>query len=157
MSRNSSKRIEKIQCIYFVTMHYFEYTKYSKRFCTFLIYLPWTIDESAPCWSISDSKQHNVKDTMSKNINFFILLRGSMYPEFQCIVICQKRLVLFNQQPITLTLLRSKISFLFTMILNLYSRVTTLLFIFLYIYRMCFHFFSLFRLLTEMLCLKKQM
>ena len=81
---------------------------------------------------------------MSKNINFFILLRGSMYPEFQCIVICQKRLVLFNQQPITLTLLRSKISFLFTMILNLYSRVTTLLFIFLYIYRMCFYFFSLF-------------
>ena len=113
------------------------------------VYVPSTKDESAPCWSISDSK-HNVKDTMSKNINFFIL-RGSMYPEFQCIVICQKRLVLFNQQPITLTLLRSKISFLFTMILNLYSRVTTLLFIFLCIYKECvsisFHFF---RLLTEL-------
>ena len=119
------------------------------------INLPSTIEESAPCWSISDSK-HNAKDTMSKNINFFILW-ASRYPEFQCIVICQKRLVLFNQQPITLTLLRSKISFLFTMILNLYSRVTTLLFIFLCIYGMCFHFFSLFRLLTEMLCLKKQM
>ena len=54
------------------------------------INLPSTIEESAPCWSISDSK-HNAKDTMSKNINFFILW-ASMYPEFQCIVICQKRL-----------------------------------------------------------------
>ena len=106
------------------------------------INLPSTIEESAPCWSISDSK-HNAKDTMSKNINFFILW-ASMYPEFQCIVICQKRLVLFNQQPITLSLLRSIISSLFTMILNLFSRVTTLLSIFLCTYGMWFHFFSLF-------------
>ena len=115
---------------------YFDYI-YTKP-----INLPSTIEESAPCWSISDSK-HNAKDTMSKNINFFILW-ASMYPEFQCIVICQKRLVLFNQQPITLSLLRSIVSSLFTMILNLFSRVTTLLFIFLYIWNVfpsLFHFF----------------
>ena len=116
------------------------------------INLPSTIEESAPCWSISDSK-HNAKDTMSKNINFFILW-ASRYPEFQCIVICQKRLVLFNQQPITLSLLRSIVSSLFTMILN-FSRVTTLLFIFLCIYGMCFHFFSLFSLFNRDVMSKK--